>query len=198
MAIRILVDRASTRTIGENPYITACDFSNPAILVLKYLSKRSIVKIGIPLVWMFCVYIVGITLLIPLRVKKASSVIITIIGVAAIGLSFGVDTFTGRPGFGLSQWFIFSIGLSLGLLGIISITDFSPPNRSKLIPLALATTWALASTFSWVVLAQNHMACHLHLNSIVFYLPFGITLFLFAGYWVESLTSLVFSNRHRG
>jgi hypothetical protein len=197
-SIRILVERAATRTFGENPYTTACDFSNPAILVMKYLNKRSIVELGTPLVWMFCVYIIGIASLFPLRVKKTPSAIITIIGMAAIALSFAVDAFIGRPGFGLSQWLLFSTGLGFGLLGIISLTSFIIPNRRKLIHLALASTWALASTFSWVILARNHMACHLHLNSIVFYIPFGVTLFLFAGYWFESLISKAFLEGPRG
>jgi len=53
--------------------------------------------------------------------------------------------------------------------------------------LNLAAAWALLCSLSWVVLARNHMSCHYHMNSVIFYLPFGLTFAAQAGYLVEQL-----------
>jgi hypothetical protein len=80
------------------------------------------------------------------------------------------------------------VGLSLMVFGIISIFDFKIQPHNKLFPLMVATSWALISSFSWHVLAQNHMACHPGLNAIIFYLPFGITVFIQIGYWFQIIS----------
>jgi hypothetical protein len=188
-AVSILIERAVTRTIGINPYTTACDYSNLAILVLKYLNSQSIFRTEIPLVWMFSVYAMGATLLIPHRVKKAASLFIIAIALTIIVISLSVDMFIGKPGLGITQLLAISVGICILLFGILSLASYKPPRPDKLIHLAYTTTWALISSFSWVVLAKNHMACHLHINPIVFYLPFGITLFIFLGYLSESIAS---------
>ena len=187
-SLSILIERATTRTIGINPYTTACDYSNFVILVLKYLNSQSIFRTDIPLVWMFSLYAIGVTLLISHRVKKQTSLLIIIIALTLIGISISVDMFIGKPGLGITQLLAISVGICLLLYGILSLTNYTPPRPDKLIHLAYTTAWALISSFSWVVLAKNHMACHIHVNPIVFYLPFGITLFIFFGFMIESIT----------
>jgi hypothetical protein len=184
-AVYILTERAAVRTIGNNPYKTACDFSNPLILLLKYLSVQSILRTKIPLVWMFSAYLFGMMPVIPYRGSNKFSYFCLFSGIIIIFLSAGVDIFIGRPGFGISQIVGLSAGISVILFGFISLFKYKLPYPEKLIPLVIATTWALLSSFTWVFLAKNHMACHIHLNPIVFYLPFGITLFLFLGFWLQ-------------
>lgn len=187
--ISILIERAVTRTVGINPYTTACDYSNFAILVLKYLNSQSIFRTEIPLVWMFSLYALGATLLISHRVKKATSLFIVTIALMIIIISLSVDIFIGKPGLGITQLITVSLGICILLYGMLSLTGYKPTRPDKVIHLAYATAWALASSFSWVLLAKNHMACHIHINPIVFYLPFGITLFMFLGYLSETIAS---------
>ncbi len=188
-AISILIDRAATRTLGTNPYTTACDYSNLVILTLKYLGSQSIFRSDIPLVWLFSSYAIGVTLLIPLRQKKPTSLFLILISSTIIAFAISVDMFIGKPGLGISQLLVITLGICGLLYGIVSLANYIFPRPDKLIRLALTTTWALLSSFSWVILAKNHMSCHLHINSIVFYIPFGITLFLFLGYWLDTLIS---------
>lgn len=42
--------------------------------------------------------------------------------------------------------------------------------------LAITTGWALLCSLSWYFSAYGHMLCHLHLNAITFFWPFGILL----------------------
>jgi hypothetical protein len=186
-AISILIERATTRTLGTNPYTTACDYSNLVILTLKYLGSQSIFRTEIPLVWMFSSYAIGVTLLFSFRPKKPTSLFLIIISLTIIAVAISVDMFIGKPGLGISQLLVITLGICVLLYGIVSLTNYILPKPDKLIRLAFTTTWALLSSFSWVILAKNHMACHIHINSIVFYLPFGMTLFLFFGYWCELL-----------
>ena len=187
-AMYILTERAIVRTLGENPYTTACDYSNFFILFLKYMNTRSIFRADIPLVWMFSAYLFCITPLIPYRANKKYSLIIMVISLLMLIFSIGVDWFYGRPGFGISQIIILSFGFSFLLYGILSLRNIPIPTSEKLSNLAFSTTWALVSSLTWVVLARNHMACHIHLNPIVYYLPFGVTLFLLIGYWIDTIT----------
>lgn len=53
--------------------------------------------------------------------------------------------------------------------------------QEKLAAIAIATGWAMLCTWSWAFLAPNHMSCHYHVNTIIFYLPFGATLFMLIG-----------------
>ena len=188
--IYILTERAIVRTLGENPYTTACDYSNYFILLLKYMNSQSIFRTAIPLVWMFSFYLICITPLIPFRANKLNSFIIIFISLILLIVSIGVDWFAGRPGLGISQIINLSFGFSFLLYGILSLKTIKFPIPDKLAYLAYSTTWALVSSFAWVVLARNHMACHIHLNPIVFYLPFGVTLFMFIGYWIDTLSKI--------
>jgi hypothetical protein len=183
----IITERAITRTIGENPYTTGCDSSYYPIVILKYLNSQSLLRADIPLVWIFSVFTIGIVPIIPFRFNKGISLIIIITSIVMIVVAFGVDIYLGKTGLGISQILLLSAGVTFLLFGFLSLTKTTPVKSEKLIRLALTTTWALISSFSWVILAKNHMACHLHINSIVFYLPYGITLFLFISYWLETL-----------
>jgi hypothetical protein len=186
-AFYIITERATARTLGKNPY--SCDTSGFFILTLKYLNIRSIYSTKIPLVWMFCTYLIGLAPIIPFRPGKSVAYIITLFGGSLVLFSIGIDWFAGRPGMGLSQLIIFSAGFFLIIYGIIYIFNIKIPSLDKLTPLTLTTTWALLSSLSWHVLAQNHMACHLGLNPIIFYLPFGVTVFIQIGYWLQIISS---------
>ena len=190
-SIYILTERAIVRTLGDNPYKTACDFSNPVILLLKYLNVRSVLGTRIPIIWMFSLYLLGMMPIIPYRGSKPAAITFIIFGGFFVGAGIGIDWFLGRPGIGISQLVIISIGIAMMLFGIISLLNISIPNPEKLVPMGLTTTWALVSSFTWVILARNHMACHIHLNSIVFYLPFGVTLFLYIGFWIQIIVKNV-------
>lgn len=188
-AFYIITERATARTLGKNPY--SCDTSGVFLLTLKYLKIRSIFGIQIPLVWMFCAYIIGIGPLLPFRPGKTVANIITLFGLSMVVISIGIDWFAGKPGIGLSQLIFMSIGFSVIVFGLISIFDVKIRSLDKLTPLMIATTWALLSSLSWHLLAQNHMACHLGLNAIIFYLPFGITVFIQVGYWLQIISSRI-------
>jgi hypothetical protein len=158
------------------------------MLTIKYLSTRSFYGIRIPLVWIFCAYLIGLSPLVPIHPGKRMGYLITLLGISLAVLSICIDWFAGRPGIGISQLILLSVGLSLMVFGIISIFDFKIQPHNKLFPLMVATSWALISSFSWHVLAQNHMACHPGLNAIIFYLPFGITVFIQIGYWFQIIS----------
>ena len=183
----LLTERAVIRTLGNNPYITGCDFSNYFIVILKYLNAQSLFRTHIPLVWMLGAYAIGIVPLIPFCFNKIISAATIILSIVLIISSFGIDLFLGRPGFGITQLVLALGGVALLFYGVVSIFNIRIEKSDKLIRLAISTTWALISTFSWVILAKNHMTCHIHINPIVFYLPFGITLFIFLGYWLDFL-----------
>jgi len=184
-ALFIITERATARTLGKNPY--SCDTSGLFTLTLKYLKIRSIYGIQIPLVWIFCAYIIGFVPLLAFNPGKKTGYIIAFLGGFLVLISIGIDWFAGRPGIGISQLILFSIGLSTIIFGILSIFDVKIRTYEKLVPLMVATTWALISSLTWHLLAQNHMACHLGLNAIIFYLPFGVTVFIQIGYWIQIL-----------
>jgi hypothetical protein len=173
--------------LGKNPY--SCDTSGLFILTLKYLNIRSIYGVRVPLVWIFCAYIIGLSPLIPIRPGKAMAYLITFTGGLLVLISFGIDLIAGRPGVGVSQLILLSVGFSLIIFGIISIFNSPLHALDRLVPLMFATTWALLSSLSWHLLAQNHMACHLGLNAIIFYLPFGVTVFIQTGFWLQIILS---------
>ena len=53
--------------------------------------------------------------------------------------------------------------------------------------LAAAAVWSLVCSFAWIVIFLNHMNCHYHFDALAFYLPFGLTVFIFAGYVLRLL-----------
>jgi hypothetical protein len=53
--------------------------------------------------------------------------------------------------------------------------------RRLLTGLAWATAWGLASTLSWVVLMKGHMFHHVHMNGMIFYIPYLPLLYTLAG-----------------
>ena len=69
-----------------------------------------------------------------------------------------------------------------------ALTTLSADRLNAVLPkvraLNLAVGWAFLCSMSWVILAKNHMGCHYHMNSVVFYLPFGLISFAQIGYLI--------------
>lgn len=65
--------------------------------------------------------------------------------------------------------------------------------QPKVKALALSTIFSLVAPLSWQILAFNHMSVHLHLNAIVFYVPFLLLFYATFGVSVQLLLNHLFS-----
>lgn len=53
--------------------------------------------------------------------------------------------------------------------------------RRRLIGLAGATVWGLGASLSWAFLLKGHMWHHMHLNGVIFYVPYLVLLYVLMG-----------------
>jgi hypothetical protein len=156
-AAQALVEKLAIRTWGQN--ISRCDQGTWLEVLRKYmLEVRAIARLQIPLGWMAAVFLLAL----PFTVAQA------------VRLSPGSE----RPAR--------QAPVSKAPTGSArSIVEKALPRegmrREEWLGLGAACAWALLASMSWAVLAKNHMACHYHINAIVFYLPFGVMLFATLG-----------------
>ena len=55
------------------------------------------------------------------------------------------------------------------------------PQRGKLWGLAMAGCWGLLATLSWGFLMKGHMFHHIHMNGMIFYIPFMLIFYILTG-----------------
>jgi hypothetical protein len=84
--------------------------------------------------------------------------------------------------------FFSSIALLLPLSLYGMITKFS--GDAKVIEaLSLTAIWGLISTLSWALIMKGHMAHHVHMNGMIFYLPYLLLLYPLIGKCLSTLRS---------
>jgi hypothetical protein len=89
----------------------------------------------------------------------------------------------------VSQFTLFVVFMLIIIYFIINKSKFI--NEYKLFNLVLVCFISLVATFSWVVIAQGHMRYHLHINSIIFYIPFNLMLFVTIGFIFSRLRDII-------
>jgi len=179
-----VLSRASIRTFGERP--AACSQGNVVYLAYRYMIISVLPdNIVSPLAVLHAVAFaeIGLVLLPAAQstrwMKRLFSrvVLIGIALVAAIALIIAVIRYVRLDGDWLAG-ILLTLGVGIALLVWARLINSPPPEEKKqsydLRALAIATLYALPISWTWFVLAQGHMACHFHINAIVFFLPFGL------------------------
>lgn len=76
---------------------------------------------------------------------------------------------------------------AVGMIWLLSLVpSFGRRSTDSARRLATASILGFLATMSWVVLAKGHMFHHLHLNGIIFYLPWLLTAY---AYWAHLLAN---------
>ena len=89
----------------------------------------------------------------------------------------------GRYRIYLSFFAAISLWLPLFLCSLLD-RDICPAfawQRRWLFGLGVATFWGLLATISWGFLMKGHMFHHIHLNGLIFYLPYMLMIYIFLG-----------------
>ncbi|MDF2946602.1 MAG: hypothetical protein K0S51_1281 [Bacillales bacterium] len=89
----------------------------------------------------------------------------------------------------VSQFTLFVVFMLIIIYFFINKSKFV--KESKLVNLVIVCFISLIATFSWVVIAQGHMRYHLHINSIIFYIPFNLMLFVTIGFIFSRLRDII-------
>lgn len=72
---------------------------------------------------------------------------------------------------------IFALVFTLLALSLSSFLKDDPKTRALL----FTTWWGFICTSSWAILMKGHMAHHLHMNGMIFYIPFALLAYILIG-----------------
>jgi hypothetical protein len=117
-----------------------------------------------------------------------------LLGISSFFRYFGMSAIKIPPGLSPETGLIsVSIGSCTLFLFFSSFILLSIRNSSviTLRPLMLAGMYSFLAPISWQILAFNHMSIHLHLNAIVFYIPFLLLCYVFIGALISELINLI-------
>lgn len=178
--------RASVRMFGEIPDV--CFQGNIVGMTSRYMLVPFLPK-GIisPLIILHIAALlqIGLAFLSPtrlprlmnlLRSRVAQIAVLEAIVIVIVVVIIRYVMIDGEQIVGLSITFGGSITLVAAAFMLNRRTARYADNshREALRTLALTTAYSIPVSWTWLVLAPGHMACHFHINPIIFFMPFGL------------------------
>jgi hypothetical protein len=197
----VLATRASIRTFGERPLV--CLQGDVPTILRDYMVYPVLPWVFSPVVFMFAAAIFQIVLILFSHLEGVRRLIrfffskpgknAFFVTLALLFIALSTTIVRRRLPLVLLAWLILAGGNALLVLTAHRLTTEQRPDQTTsqlndMYALACATLYAIPVSLTWNVLASGHAACHLHINHITFFLPFGLmftyisALFIVRGY----------------